>query len=79
MSIDTSSPRAFVLSVLEMDGAFVADDYLLDDEGKRCATVYTYLGDHMQINSMIISGVILYNDGCMVVHDSIHDVLVEIQ
>ena len=78
MSIDTSSHRAFILSVMEQDGAFIADDYLVDADGKRCATVYTFLGDHLQINSLMISGVILYNDGRMVLHDSYKDQLVEV-
>lgn len=78
MALDTSTPRAFILSAMEQEGAFIADDYLVGDGGKRCATVYSFLGEHLQINSMQIGGVILYNDGRMVLHDTYRDELVEV-
>lgn len=78
MSLDTSSPRAFILSVMELDNAFIVDDFLVGIDGLRYATVYSFLGEHLQINSMHINEVVLYNDGRMAVHDTIHDVLVEI-
>ena len=73
-----SSHRAFIIQAMEIEGAFIADDYLMGDDGFRCATVYSFLGEVLQINTMFITGVILYNDGRMVIHDALHDKLVEL-